>query len=166
MEASREVEAGWPASGGDQAGIRIPPPLIYVAGLLGGVALEAAVPIAGLSLGLAVASGIIGVAFWLAFDGSAMLLFQRARTSVVPMKPTTALVTSGPYRVTRNPMYVGMSFLYVGLALALGLIWALVLLPAVLLIVDRMVIAREERYLEAKFGDQYREYKSRVRRWL
>jgi protein-S-isoprenylcysteine O-methyltransferase Ste14 len=166
VEASREDEAGWLASGGDQAGVRVPPPLIYIAGLLGGLALEAPVPIAGLPLGLAVASGIIGVAIWLTLDGSAMLLFQRARTSVVPMKPTTALVTSGPYRVTRNPMYVGMSFLYVGLALAFGVIWALVLLPAVLLIVDRMVIPREERYLEAKFGDQYREYKSRVRRWL
>ena len=85
---------------------------------------------------------------------------------MVPMKPTTALVTSGPYRVTRNPMYVGMAFLYAGLALSLGVIWALALLPAVLLMVDRLVIAREERYLEAKFGEEYRDYKRRVRRWL
>jgi protein-S-isoprenylcysteine O-methyltransferase Ste14 len=95
-----------------------------------------------------------------------MLRFRSARTSMVPMRPSTALVTSGPYRVTRNPMYVGMAFLYAGLALLLGVIWSLAFLPAVLLMVDRFVIAREERYLEARFGEEYRAYKGRVRRWL
>jgi protein-S-isoprenylcysteine O-methyltransferase Ste14 len=66
--------------------------------------------------------------------------------------------------VTRNPMYVGMAFLYV--AFAFGVMWALAFLPAVLLIVDRFVIAREEPYLEAKFGRAYRDYKARARRWL
>lgn len=150
----------------DRAGVRIPPPVIYIAGFLGGVALEIAFPVSGLPLALALVAGLIGVAIWLSLDGSAMLLFQRAGTGIVPMKPTTALVTSGPYRITRNPMYVGMAFLYVALALALGVIWSLAFLPLVLLIVDRQVIVREERYLEAKFGEQYREYKRRVRRWL
>jgi protein-S-isoprenylcysteine O-methyltransferase Ste14 len=150
----------------DRAGVWIPPPVIYIAGFLGGVALEAAFPIAGLSLTLALVAGFVGVAIWLALDGSAMLLFRRARTSMVPIKPTTAVVTSGPYRITRNPMYLGMAFLYVGLALLLGVIWSLALLPVVLFVVDRHVIAREERYLEAKFGEEYREYKKRVRRWL
>ncbi len=146
--------------------MRIPPPLIYIAGYVGGLAVEAASPLSGLPPALALAAAAIGVAIWLTLDGSAMLLFQRSRTSVVPMKPTTALVTTGPYRVTRNPMYLGMAFLYAGLGFAFGVIWALALLPVVLLIVDRQVIAREERYLEAKFGDEYREYKRRVRRWL
>jgi protein-S-isoprenylcysteine O-methyltransferase Ste14 len=150
----------------DRAGVRIPPPVIYIAGFLGGIALEAAFPIAGLPSTVALVAGFVGVAIWLALDGSAMLLFLRAKTSMVPMKPTAALVTSGPYRVTRNPMYLGMAFLYVGLALLLGEIWSLAFLPVVLFVVDRQVIAREERYLEAKFGEAYREYKSRVRRWL
>jgi protein-S-isoprenylcysteine O-methyltransferase Ste14 len=146
--------------------VRIPPPLFYVAGFLAGIALELAFPIAALPLALAVSAGLIGGGLWLALDGLAMLGFRRAGTSMVPMRPTTALVTSGPYRFTRNPMYVGMAFLYAALALALGVIWALAVLPLVLLAVDRLVIAREERYLEAKFGEAYREYKSRVRRWV
>jgi protein-S-isoprenylcysteine O-methyltransferase Ste14 len=150
----------------DSSGVRIPPPLIYVAGFLAGLALELAFPVAGLPLALALAAGLIGFAIWLALDGAAMLHFRRARTSMVPMKPSNALVTSGPYSFTRNPMYLGMALLYVALALALGVIWALALLPFVILAVDRLIIAKEEPYLEAKFGEDYREYKQNVRRWI
>jgi protein-S-isoprenylcysteine O-methyltransferase Ste14 len=150
----------------DRSGVRIPPPLIYVAGFLAGLALEAVFPIGALPFAIALVAGLVGGVLWLVLDGSAMMRFQRARTSIVPFKPTTALVTSGPYRFTRNPMYVGMAFLYLGLALAFGVIWALALLPLVLLAVDRLVIAREERYLEAKFGEEYRDYMRSVRRWL
>ena len=146
--------------------MRIPPPLIYVAGFVVGVALEAAFPIADLPTALALIALGMGFAIWLALDGAAMIRFRRARTSMVPMRPSTTLVTSGPYRITRNPMYVGMAFLYAGLALALGVVWALNVLPLVLAVVDRQVIAREERYLEAKFGQSYRDYRQRVRRWL
>ncbi len=166
MEASKGIGVGPRAGDRDRPGVRIPPPLIYIAAFVGGVALELVFPIAGLPSTLAVVAASICVAIWLALDGWAMLLFRGARTSVVPMKPTTALVTSGPYRVTRNPMYVGMAFLYVGLALALGVIWSLAFLPVVLLVVDRVVIAREESYLEAKFAEEYHEYKKRVRRWM
>lgn len=130
------------------------------------MALELAFPIGALPLALALLGGLIGGALWLALDGRAMLRFRRAGTSIAPTKPTTALVTSGPYRLTRNPMYVGMACLYAGLALALGVIWALAVLPLVLLAVDRLVIVREERYLEGKFGEEYREYMRRARRWL
>jgi protein-S-isoprenylcysteine O-methyltransferase Ste14 len=150
----------------DRSGVRIPPPLIYVAGFLAGLALEAVFPIGALPFAIALVAGLVGGVLWLVLDGSAMMRFQRARTSIVPFKPTTALVTSGPYRFTRNPMYVGMAFLYLGLALAFGVIWALALIPLVLLAVDRLVIAREERYLEAKFGEEYRDYMRSVRRWL
>ncbi len=80
--------------------------------------------------------------------------------------PSSALVTSGPYRFTRNPMYLGMASLYAGIALAFGLLWSLALLLVVLVVIDRGVIAREERYLERRFGDEYRLYKQQVRRWL
>jgi protein-S-isoprenylcysteine O-methyltransferase Ste14 len=166
LEGSTGIDAARGVDEADRAGVRIPPPVIYVAGFLVGVALELAAPIGGLPFALALLAGLLGAALWLAFDGSAMWLFHRARTSMVPMKPTTALVTSGPYRITRNPMYVGMAFLYVGLALSLGVIWSLAFLPVVVFAVDRLVIAREERYLEAKFGEEYREYDGHVRRWL
>ena len=147
-------------------GVKLPPPLIYIGGFLLGVALEAALPVGGLPSILAWLAALIGVAIFLALDGSAMLHFIRAKTGVLPISPTTAFVTSGPYRITRNPMYLGMAVLYVGLALSLGVIWALAFLPVVLLAVDRYVIPPEERHLEAKFGDEYRDYKSRVRRWI
>jgi len=166
VETSRSVDAAAPRNEPDRSGVKVPPPLFYVAGFLIGVALEVAVPIAALPLALALAAALIGAAIWLALDGWAMLRFQRAGTSMVPMRPTTALVTSRPYRVSRNPMYLGMVVLYVALALSLGVIWALALLPVVVLAVDRLVIAREEAYLDRKFGDEYREYKRRVRRWL
>jgi protein-S-isoprenylcysteine O-methyltransferase Ste14 len=160
-----EVEPAAPIET-ETSGVRFPPPLAYIAGFLIGVVLEAIFPIGSLPLALALIGLAIGVVVWLALDGAAMLRFRRAKTSMIPMRPSTALVVGGPYRFSRNPMYVGMAFLYAGLALGLGVIWALVVLPAVLIVVDCQVIAREERYLERKFGDSYREYKARVRRWL
>jgi protein-S-isoprenylcysteine O-methyltransferase Ste14 len=150
----------------DNAGIRIPPPLYYIAAFLVGVALELIFPTSWPPFWVRLTAALLAGGAWLALDGAAMVFFRRAGTSMVPMNPTTALVTSGPYRFTRNPMYLGMAFLYVALAFALGVIWALALLPAVIVIVDRVVIAREEPYLERKFGQAYRDYKARVRRWL
>jgi protein-S-isoprenylcysteine O-methyltransferase Ste14 len=153
-------------TGTDSSGVKVPPPLFYVAGLAAGVALELAFPIDRPPLVITVVVAVIGGALWLALDGAAMLLFVRAGTSMVPMNPSTALVTTGPYRFTRNPMYLGVAFLYIALAVAFGVIWALIVLPVVLAAVDRLVIPREEAYLEAKFGEPYRDYKSRVRRWV
>jgi protein-S-isoprenylcysteine O-methyltransferase Ste14 len=150
----------------DTSGVRVPPPVYYIVGFLGGVALELIFPTSWPSFGVRLAVALLAVGAWLALDGAAMVFFHRAGTSMVPMNPTTALVTSGPYRVTRNPMYVGMAFLYVALALAFGVLWALAFLPVVIVIVDRFVIAREEPYLERKFGQAYRDYKAGVRRWL
>lgn len=147
-------------------GVRFPPPLVYVGGFVAGWGLEQAWPIGSLPRALAIAAGVLGVLIWMWFDTRAMVHFARARTSIPPSKPTTSLITDGPYRVTRNPMYLGMAFLYAGLALAFGVIWALVTLPVVLLVVDRVVIPPEERYLEAQFGAAYREYRGRVRRWV
>jgi protein-S-isoprenylcysteine O-methyltransferase Ste14 len=146
--------------------MKVPPPLFYVAGFLVGVGLELAFPIDRPPAPVTVIGVTAGVALWLALDGAAMLHFRRAGTSMMPASPTTALVISGPYRLTRNPMYLGMACLYIALALAFGVIWALAVLPIVLIAVDRLVIAREEPYLEAEFGDRYRDYKRRVRRWL
>jgi protein-S-isoprenylcysteine O-methyltransferase Ste14 len=154
------------ASSSETSGVRVPPPLFYVAGFLVGLALEAAVPIDRPPLAVTLGGALLGGAGWLVLDGAAMLSFRRARTSMIPMKPSSALVAGGPYRFTRNPMYVGMAFLYAGLAFAVGLVWPLIALPAVIAAVDRLVIAREEAYLARRFGRPYREYMASVRRWV
>lgn len=91
---------------------------------------------------------------------------RRAGTNVDPYHPTTAIVEAGPYRYTRNPLYVGMALIYSGISARANALPAALLLPAVLHLVDRGVIRREERYLEGKFGDEYLRYKGRVRRWI
>ena len=150
----------------DVAGVPVPPPLIFVAGLAAGGIAELVRSTSGPSRPVSLTIGVVGVLAWLALDGLASLRFVRAGTPVIPFKPTTALVVDGPYRFTRNPIYLGMAALYVGLAFLLGILWSLLFLPFVLIAVDRLIIAREEPYLERKFGQDYVEYKQRVRRWI
>ena len=102
----------------------------------------------------------------LALSGAVMYHFGKAGTAVTPWKEARRLVVSGPYSFSRNPDYVGQALFVGGLALLLATPWVfLALLPA-LLIVRYGVIAREERYLERRFGEEYRQYCGRVRRWL
>jgi protein-S-isoprenylcysteine O-methyltransferase Ste14 len=91
---------------------------------------------------------------------------RRAGTNVLPSQPTLSIVTDGPFRFTRNPLYVAGSLLYLGLTLIFNSVWPLVLFVPMLVVLDRGVIRREERYLEGKFGDVYLAYKARVRRWF
>ena len=91
---------------------------------------------------------------------------RRAETNVDPYKPATTVVTEGPYRFTRNPMYVGFTLMYVGISALANALAPVLLLPAVFAVMRRGVIEREERYLERKFGDEYLQYKERVRRWI
>ena len=96
----------------------------------------------------------------------AFMEFRKARTTLDPHGSTKQLVTSGVYRFTRNPIYLGFLLMVVGLPLNSGLIWGLVLAPFYMLTMSRLVIGREEAYLEKKFRNQYTNYTSRVRRWL
>ena len=98
--------------------------------------------------------------------GAAFAAFRRARTTVIPGRPANALVTAGPYQVTRNPMYVSFVALYIGATLLLNTWWPALLLPVVVFVIDRFVIRNEERYLAAAFPREYAEYRARVRRWL
>jgi protein-S-isoprenylcysteine O-methyltransferase Ste14 len=151
----------------DHAGVFIPPPLLYVVPLGVGALLQRLVPIAILPRSVVtVAGGWLLFALGIALFVAALLNFLRARTSLIPVKPTTAIVESGPYRFTRNPMYVSMTLIYLGVTLWIDSVWPLVFLPVILFTVQRAVIGREERYLEAKFGEAYRGYKARVRRWI
>jgi protein-S-isoprenylcysteine O-methyltransferase Ste14 len=153
----------------DHAGVVIPPPLIFLVPFLVGAVLERRWPWP-IALDAAAALDVMGVgalAFGFALGLTAAHTFRKHGTTVLPARrPTTAIARTGPYRFTRNPMYVGMALAYIGGALLLGSWWPLTLLPAVLLAVDRYVIAREERYLRAKFGDDYTAYTRRVRRWF
>jgi protein-S-isoprenylcysteine O-methyltransferase Ste14 len=150
----------------DVPGVPLPPPLIYIGGLAVGGVVELIRPTSGPPWPVSVVIAVAGLLVFLALAGAAVGRFRRAGTSENPFRPSTALVLDGPYRFTRNPMYVGMAAVYVGLAFVLGLMWAFVFLPFVVLAVDRLVIAREERYLEWKFGQAYVEFTQRVRRWI
>jgi protein-S-isoprenylcysteine O-methyltransferase Ste14 len=149
----------------DSGPLRFPPPLIYLWGLAVGIGAELIEPTAQPPTWLRIAAAFVGIAV-IALDATAMSRFARAKTPVNPMLPVRAIVTDGPYRFTRNPMYVGMAVLYVAIAVVAGLLWALAILPIVLIVVDRFVIAREERYLAARFGEEYERYRARVRRWI
>jgi protein-S-isoprenylcysteine O-methyltransferase Ste14 len=155
-----------PAEAPDTAGVVAPPPLIYLAGLAIGFALEALLPGTSLPGAIRWAGGGVLVVAGIALLASFNTAFTRKGTAVEPWKPTTAIVTTGPYRITRNPAYLGMALVYIGIALLAGALWVLVPLPFVLVVIDRAVIAREERYLERKFGREYMDYKAGVRRWI
>jgi protein-S-isoprenylcysteine O-methyltransferase Ste14 len=150
----------------DTAGVVAPPPLIYLAGLALGFGLEALLPGASLPGLVRWVLGGVLLAAGLALLASFNTSFTRKGTAVEPWKPTTAIVTDGPYRFTRNPAYLGMVVVYVGIALLAEALWVLVPLPFVLSVIDRGVIAREERYLQRKFGREYLDYKATVRRWI
>jgi protein-S-isoprenylcysteine O-methyltransferase Ste14 len=155
-----------PAEANDTAGVVAPPPLIYLAGLAVGFGLEALLPGASLPGALRWIGGGVLVLTGAALLATFNTAFSRKGTAVEPWKPTTAIVTTGPYRLTRNPAYLGMALVYIGIALLAGALWVLVPLPCVLVVIDRTVIAREERYLERKFGREYLDYKAGVRRWI
>jgi protein-S-isoprenylcysteine O-methyltransferase Ste14 len=147
-------------------GVVAPPPLIYLAGLAIGFVLEAVLPSASVP---AVVAWPVGGALLVAGVALARSFFRAlsgAGTPISPYSETTTLVTRGPYRLSRNPGYLGMALAFAGIAVLSGALWVLVPLVPVLIVVDRGVIAREERYLEARFGEEYRRYKAGTRRWL
>jgi protein-S-isoprenylcysteine O-methyltransferase Ste14 len=142
-----------------------PPPVIYL-GFLGlGFALESLLPGAELPrwtqwLGAVVI--VVGVALMISFE----LAFQRVGTDANPYRPSSALATDGPYRFSRNPGYLGMAITYIGITLAAEAPWTLVMLLPATLVIQYGVIAREERYLERLFGEEYLSFKQATRRWI
>ena len=151
----------------DHANVRFFPPLAYAAPMAAGLAIHFAfserflpqgwVQLAA-GLPLMAASGLLAV--W------ASMTMRRAGTTVDAYLSTTAIVVRGPFRFSRNPMYLSLSGLYLGIAVSVNALWVIVLLPVALVSITAGVIAREESYLERKFGTQYASYRSTVRRWL
>ena len=163
MTAATHSEA---SPSGDTAGVIAPPPLIFLSALGIGFGLDAAMGTGSLPSTVARPLGSASIMAGAGLMGSFVRAFGRARTPLDPYTPSQALVTDGPYRLTRNPGYLGMALAYAGIAIVSNAPWALVPLPAAIAIIDRGVIAREERYLTRKFGTPYEDYKRRVRRWI
>ncbi|MHB1101361.1 MAG: methyltransferase family protein [Devosia sp.] len=111
-------------------------------------------------------AGLVVTAGGIALAVAGFREFTRAGTNVDPFEPALELVTSGPYRFTRNPMYLGVVMFLLGLSLMLSLEWGLILTPILWLAFDRLVVVREEAYLGRKFGEPYRAFLARTRRWL
>jgi protein-S-isoprenylcysteine O-methyltransferase Ste14 len=155
-----------PPSGPD---VRYPPPLLFVLGVLVGWLLHRAFPLPLIGPTARSTAALVG---WLlvALGGGlsvwGLVTFRGAGTSVRPNQPASTLVTHGPFRLSRNPMYVGLSLVYLGVMLLLNSLWTGLFLPLVIAILYLTVIRREERYLAATFGIAYDEYRRRVRRWL
>ena len=167
-ERGRFADRAIESNGSDTAGVLAPPPALYGAGLIVGLVLQVLHPvhIASSTGGMLRGVGIALVVVGLLLSTAVMRVFGAARTPVPPYRPTTRLVFEGPYRFSRNPDYIGQALVYAGIALVANSWWPLFTLPLVLFVVQRFVIEREERYLEGKFGEEYREYRARVRRWL
>lgn len=150
----------------DNPGVRFPPPFLYLIPILGGPLLHRQWPLpmadaAGLDLAAA-----LGVVVWVLLAFPSLLKFRAAGTSPLPFRPASALVTSGAYRFSRNPMYLGFAVLTLATGPMFDTWWPIVLLPPTLYLVQRLVIVPEERYLRRRFGVEYEAYVRRVRRWI
>jgi protein-S-isoprenylcysteine O-methyltransferase Ste14 len=110
--------------------------------------------------------GVVLVLSFVGWNGWALWLFGRHRTGLLPGQETSAIIDEGPFRVSRNPLYLGLLALYVGLALLAPTVWGLLLSPAAMLLLEWGAIRPEERYLHERFGAPYDDYRRRVRRWL
>lgn len=153
----------------DNAGVRIFPPVVFIGGLLIGYAIQWLWPLPILPADMALAIRVLGGLLFLigvCFIALATSAFRKAGTSVVPIEPTTALTFEGPYTFTRNPMYLGMALILAGLAGVGNALWPLIAVVPAVFIVRTQVIAKEEAYLERKFGAEYLAFKARVRRWI
>lgn len=144
----------------------IRPPFVYLAAILSGVALDLVRPLRWLPPAAGVWVGVPLVLFSLALFIASTRQFKVAGTPVPGNKPTTAIVQSGPYRVSRNPIYLAFSILVLGIACWLNSLWLLGTLAAAVSLMSLVVIPREESYLERQFNAEYRKYKAKVRRWL
>jgi protein-S-isoprenylcysteine O-methyltransferase Ste14 len=162
---ARKLETGTPAN----VIMRIPVPWVFILVYLAGVAVQRVLPISIPSPSIAwvirtTGFVFIGVGIVVAF--SALGIFRKKKTTTVPHETPSTLVISGPYRFTRNPMYVGLTLEYLGVAGARLDIWPVIVLPLLLAYINFLVIPIEEQNLRAVFGDAYQQYGARVGRWL
>jgi len=158
--SSQELPSVW---------IHLPVPWIFTIGYLIGIVLSLFVPVS-ISSGLWLAAiqilGVLGLALGAILAFWAQSIFRKLHTTTVPTETTTSLVTWGPYRFSRNPMYLGLFFFFVGLSAIAVFVWSVIILVFVLAYVNVVVIPVEEKQLETNFGETYRSYRRNVRRWI
>jgi len=153
----------------DYADVVVKPPTLFLGAIVLGCLLSWIVPLGprlGSANGRALAAGGALALIGLALFVMSLREFKRAGTSVVPGEPSTVLLDRGPYRYTRNPIYISFIIFYFGVAILLTSTWMLLLLIPVLIVLQRGVVEREEAYLQSKFGEAYRKYQARAPRWL
>jgi protein-S-isoprenylcysteine O-methyltransferase Ste14 len=161
-----EKQSAMAAENADAPNVKIIPPLVYLIGLALGFAVTLWMPLRLVPDWVAwpLAGALVACGAVLAV--SAVLRFKGVGTTVRPDRAASTLVIAGPYRITRNPMYLGLALIYLGIAIAGQSVWAIILLPPVLIIIQRYAIQREEAFLERRFGADYVDYTTRVRRWI
>src|ERR1700674_5684205 len=148
-------------------GVRVPPPVFYLAALAIGIGLEYLlwpIPLFGAPSKYVIASILILASVLIM--PPVLMRYRRAATSFDVRKAASSLITDGPYRFSRNPTYVSLTLLYLGIGILINSGWVLILVIPVVLVMDMWVIRREEHHLDAKFGEHYLHYKGAVRRWL
>lgn len=153
----------------DHANAPVIPPVVFAAAVAAALALKAFVPMRLVPVRVADGAEDLGYALTVAgtvFAAWALATFLSSRTTPIPNRPARALVTSGPYRLSRNPMYIGVSVVLVGAALVANTVWLVAVLPPVWFVLTRYVIVPEEAYLTRRFGDDYRAFLARTRRWI
>src|SRR5215207_2801936 len=150
----------------DNPGGRVPPPLTYLLTLLLGLVLNKRFHVPFLPQGAARVLGWLLVGGGMALATWFIRTMRGADTTLVLNKPVSSLVQDGPFRYSRNPGYLSLAMIYAGIAILRNALWAIVFLPLLVLVTQRELIEREERYLERTFGEEYLVYKRRVRRWV
>jgi protein-S-isoprenylcysteine O-methyltransferase Ste14 len=150
----------------DNPGIRVPPPLIYLLPLLVGLLFDRKAHIPFLPRGVARVLGWPLIGSGVLLGGWFRKTMYNADAPVRTDRPVPRLTTEGPFRYSRNPGYLSLTMLYAGIAVLRSALWVILYLPPVLIVIQRDVIGREERYLERTFGEEYLDYKRRVRRWI
>ncbi len=149
-------------------GVYIPPPLFYVVIFIAALFIQKRVSIANTlfhSLAIKV-TGVILLIVALFFLVSSLRQFLLTKNTLILIKPASSLQTTGIYGITRNPMYMGLAIVYLGITCFIGNWWNIILFPLLILIVQEYIIRKEEEYLAFEFGQQYEDYKRTVRRWL
>ena len=149
----------------DNPGIKVPPPLIYVVPLILGLVLDTRRHISFLPRGAARALGWPLLGGGVVLNGWFLRTIRKADVPIRTDKPVPRLTTEGPFHYSRNPSYLALAIIYAGIAVFRNSLWVMLLLPLVVMVMQREVIRREERYLERTFGEEYLTYKDKVRRW-
>ena len=152
----------------DNPGVYIPPPLFYVLTFIAAILIQSKIKIDDAFFhekGTKI-TGVIFLIIAIFFLVKSLGQVFQSKNSLITIKPATSLQTTGIYNVTRNPMYVGLAIVYLGISCFIGNWWNIILFFLLLLIIQEYIIKHEEKYLERRFGQEYLDYKLKVRRWL